>query len=215
MYPFHGWSIVWCLADTALIGFSIGQRWSSLFALMVLLFVLTPQAQAQSGGQAGARPVMTPCSPGLQRASSSDSTTVCELPLDHDGVKESGFLLCHAEQVVERLIMRIRHQQNVIAQRRADLERLSLHDHGDSWSNRTRHAFSYVVAWFSHQLQSVTDYWRIGSLEGSLLIAYSKLGAARQVAGQQEFAGERPGAERLECQLLTDSSRSAMVVAEF
>jgi len=212
MYPFLGWSTVCSLADKNPFGFTFGKRCTSmLLMLMASLFALAPNAQAQSDMQTRTLSVMPLCSPDLQQASVPTSTSACELPLDHDGVDETGLLLCQAEQVVDRLITRIRHQQSAIAHRRAELDRLGQYSPGSNWLIRARHAFSYVLAWLSHQLCSVTDYWRIGSLEGSLLIAYSKLGAARQVASQEESAT----GDRLKCQLLTESSVASMVVAEF
>lgn len=123
------------------------------------------------------------------------------------GVGASEASLCQAEQTIESLVAAIRQRHDAIADRQDELDSLYERAAAGHWISRTWHLRFYLLAWVWHQLDTANDYWRIGSMESTLLIAYSKLGAARQSVGRRAVSQ----AEQRTCQLLAGSSASGAV----
>ena len=118
---------------------------------------------------------------------------------------------CQAQQAVQLLVSSIESHQADIAYRNDELRELYLRSTTGHWTARVWRLLVYSMAWSYRQIESVGDYWRIGTLESSLLIEYSKIGASR--------SSRTSGNDRVDCQpvseLLAGTSLSSVVDSEF
>lgn len=86
---------------------------------------------------------------------------------------------CQAQQAVKVLVSSIESHQADIAHSNEELRELYRRSTKGHWTARVWRLLVYSLAWTYRQIEAVGDYWRIGTLESSLLIEYSKIGASR------------------------------------
>ena len=102
--------------------------------------------------------------------------------------------LCHAQVSVDRLVARISAQNRSIQQQKASIAAreaaLTSGFAEQAWNQRLLHTVHYLGHWSLRQADIVSRYVSIATLETSLLVAHSKLRAARTMVDmpQDPFA---------------------------
>lgn len=129
--------------------------------------------------QASTRIITPTCFTAVNNAMTVESGISCRLREAGRAATDKQIRACQAQQAVNVLVSSIEGHQADIARSNDELRELYRRSTTGHWLARVWRLLVYSMAWSYRQIEAVGDYWRIGTLESSLLIEYSKIGASR------------------------------------
>ena len=161
--------------------------------------------------QASTPMISTACFNAVNNAMTVTSGISCRFRKAGRAATDKQVRACQAQQAVNVLVSSIESHQADIAHSNEELRELYRRSTTGHWTARVWRLLVYSLAWSYRQVEAVGDYWRIGTLESSLLIEYSKIGASRSSRTLEH--------DRLDCQatsqLLAGTSFSSIGKPEF